>query len=400
MEFDPSRHTRSWSSFVDALAGADDLITGRADPESHLELAAGYRYLTRLLSAGATLCVEAADPDYPAFVRLVEPHTAWGIDNPDCLYLYAPVAGTRVYRIAGKLGGARLLDIQVMRGHFADAPDFGVISTANQHDLGLEPGTDFEIELIPRVDDARADTPLWLEPDAGFVLVRQYFADWDAETPAALEIEAADVVYPPPVTPARTEPRFDRYRRWMTSAARHWADLAAGFMQVGVNEMVFIDPGASAAGGGFAGLRYGFGNFTCGPDEAVVLEVDPPACRYWSFALADRWWQSLDYLNRQVSLNDAQAHLDADGKLRIVISHADPGAPNWLDASGFMEGSIAGRYLLADESPAPRLERIPVGDVEAYLPPGTPLLSPAQRSATIASRRRALLRRLGRGRGR
>ena len=46
---------------------------------------------------------------------------------------------------------------------------------------------------------------------------------------------------------------------------------------------------------------------------------------------ADDRFCTVDWVNRQSSLNDAQAHIDSDGRFRAVISQQDPGVPNWLD---------------------------------------------------------------------
>ena len=56
--------------------------------------------------------------------------------------------------------------------------------------------------------------------------------------------------------------------------------------------------------------------------------------------LSDPLWNSVDWLNRQSSLNAHQARLDGDGRLRAVIALEDPGVPNWLDPGGFDNGSV------------------------------------------------------------
>ena len=389
--------SETWEHFVEAVARAESLFDA-IPPAGDVEQAEGLMYLTRLLASGAAVCMEAADPDYPVFVRMVDVFTRWGIDNPDCLYSFAAVRGDAEYRISGRLGSARMLDIQVQSGHFADAPGFGVVSYATQNELtfgeaGEETG---EIDVLLTANDpADSVNTLALDDTAEFVLVRQYFGDWSSETPARFGIERIGASYPPPATDLPdAAARFVRYERWLTDAAAHWAELAAGFMSIPENSMVFIDPRASAAGGGFVGLAYGFGNVSCAPGEAVVVEFEPPDCAYWGFALGDRWWQSFDYLNRQVSLNDAQAQMDDDAKVRIVLSHDDHGVANWLDMSGHTEACLAGRYLLADSAPVPAMQRIRADDVMAVLPPDTPLLTPAERSGSILARRQALLGRL------
>jgi hypothetical protein len=54
-----------------------------------------------------------------------------------------------------------------------------------------------------------------------------------------------------------------------------------------------------------------------------------------------------------MSCNGHQAHVDDDGRVRVVIAHADPGVPNWLDTEGHATGSIFWRFFLAEERPGP-----------------------------------------------
>jgi hypothetical protein len=101
----------------------------------------------------------------------------------------------------------------------------------------------------------------------------------------------------------------------------------------------------------------------------------------------------MDFAERQTSLNGRQAQIDADGAFRGVIAHLDPGVPNWLDPAGYQRGTLALRFLLAQDAPRVELERLPLAQLAAKLPPGTPRVSPADRSASLERRRRAALRR-------
>ena len=73
-------------------------------------------------------------------------------------------------------------------------------------------------------------------------------------------------------------------------------------------------------------------------------------------------------MNRQSSLNDAQAHIDSDGKFRAVISRLDPGVPNWLDKADYPWGIIQMRWNLASEYPDPTIKKVPFAEVRDHLP--------------------------------
>jgi len=374
-----------WAEVCDALRRAERLVLA-SRPDTPAMRAEGWRYLTRYFAGGALLCVELADPDWPELQRMVDTTCSWGIDNPDCIYLYAAVRGDATYRLHGHRGSARHLDVQVSRGHFADAPDFGVIASVSHHDLAVGADGRFELVIGPDPPGGRG---LRTGPGAGWLLCRQYFLDWEAERPARLALEREGAVYPPlPLrTPAVAE-RLDRLVRWPKGGAAYFDGLARLCMDLPANSVRFIDPG-DAARGGLRDLAYGLGNFRCAPDEAVVLEVTPPACDYWSFALGNGYWESLDWSRRQTSLNAHQARLDADGVFRAVIAHADPGVPNWLDPQGHPEGTLFGRYLRTAAIPQPEMRVVPARRVRDALPVDTPEVTPAARSTALARRHRA-----------
>ena len=48
--------------------------------------------------------------------------------------------------------------------------------------------------------------------------------------------------------------------------------------------------------------------------------------------------QTADYLDRTVSLNDAQMELGEDRRYRVVIAHRDPGVPNWAGTPAVSHG--------------------------------------------------------------
>ena len=383
----------AWDALCDALKDARRLVLGEGVPDTPRDRAEGFRYLTRFLASGIAVCVEGADADHPAFGCLIAPTRKWGLDAPDCLYLYASVRGDASYRIHGTRGTANHIDIQVNHGHFAsgDIASWGTIDSTNG--LELEIGEDGSVEITLSAEE-RAGNQLRLAPNAEFVLVRQYFADWDAERPAELEIErvGAGVPVPGPRTD-QIAARLDRLVEWLERGGALWEQMSRGLLAMEPNTLVVHLPENSDERAGMAGQAYGMGNFRCAPGEAVVVEFAPPPCHHWSVSLANRYWESLDYATHQSSLNGHQATLDADGVFRGVIAHEDPSVPNWLDATGCECGSIAARFLLAQRAPVPKLCVVPLERLRAELPADTPRVGPDEREAILARRRAAVWRR-------
>ena len=379
----------AWQQLLETLAGASQLVLGPDVPHDARHRAEGFRYLTRLLASGLVTCVEFADADYPAFGRMVQPSMKWGLDCPDCLYLYATVRGDATYRIYGNRGSANHIDIQVNYGHFAsgDIGSWGTISSMNGLELESNTGGAFELLLG---GEQRAGNWLALAANAEFVLIRQYFNDWDQERPADLYIERIGAGYPaPPPTPEQMAARFARLQDWITKAGALWERMSKAALGMTPNSLNVYLPQDSDQRAGMRGQAYGIGNFVCATDQAVIVEFTPPACQHWSLSLANWYWESLDYATRQTSLNGHQAALDSDGVFRAVIAHSDPGVANWLDTSGLTTGTLTARFLLADAEPAIAFHVVPLADVASALP-GSPRIDAAARAQQIEARRRAV----------
>jgi len=148
-----------------------------------------------------------------------------------------------------------------------------------------------------------------------------------------------------------------------------------------------------------------------------------PPDGYWGIQLANSLWNTLDFANRQTSLNRAQAHVDTDGVFRAVISHSDPGIANWLDTLGHRQGAVLMRVQWsahrdtparslaetrddwmsgwaderpagapASELPAPSARVVAASDLDAMLPDGTPRVTPARRRGILDERLRQVTR--------
>jgi hypothetical protein len=104
--------------------------------------------------------------------------------------------------------------------------------------------------------------------------------------------------------------------------------------------------------------------------------------------------RSADWSERKTSINLAQAHIDADGRFRCVVSHRDPGVPNWLDTGGLAEGMLQYRWIWSNDNPLPTLPTLPTlprlafDVLGGHLPAATPQVCGADRAAELVVRRR------------
>jgi len=389
----PIMDGEAWASLCETLAQASQRVLGEGVPGAPRDRAEGFRYLARFLGAGIVSCVSHGDPDYPVFGRMIDYAMPWGLDNPDCLYLYASLRGGATYRISGNRGTANHIDIQVNFGHYAngDISTWGTIASMDGTQLRTDDAGDFELTV-----GGESDPGNWLasREDAEFLLVRQYFDDWESERPADLliEREGAEYPIPPPNTDAMAG-RLEKLQRWMDKGARLWEQMSRGFLSMDANSLVVHMPEAAGERSGMRGQAYGMGHFRCEPDQAVIVEFQPPGCVHWGVALANYYWECVEYASRQSSLNRSQATLDEDGVFRGVIAHSDPGVANWLDPGGHIEGTITARFLHAEAAPEVRFEVVPLASLGSALPASTPRLDPETRRERLGRRRRAVLRR-------
>jgi hypothetical protein len=148
--------------------------------------------------------------------------------------------------------------------------------------------------------------------------------------------------------------------------------------------------------GGLPQQAYYDGIHEIDDDEALIVETAlPERFRYWQILVADDRFCTVDWVNRQSSLNDVQARLDSDGRFRGVISRRDPGVPNWLDKADHPWGIIQMRLNRASDFPEATVTKVPVAEVREHLPADTPVVTPAAREEQLRTRREgAQLRRI------
>ncbi|MEI8359296.1 MAG: hypothetical protein WCH13_12515 [Deltaproteobacteria bacterium] len=377
-----------WREFLARLADLESLVAGEGVPATPQDRAEGFRYLLRFLGSGIHVALPGGDPDYPAFARMVENGMSWGLDNPDCNYSWARVRGDAVYRVAGHRGSACHLEFQVNTGHFGDGNvgRWRTVSSLNARELHGAPDGTFELIIggPPRDGNWMA-----LDPEASFLLLRQYLNDWECERPAEIAIERVGAEYPQPVvTTAEVAARFDELGTWLSAGARGWESMSRLILSMPPNAVTMMEPLTGHAG--LRGQSYGMGHFAVEPGWALVVEFEVPRCLMWSVQLSGWFWESMEFAGRQTSLNGSQAVVDRDGRFRGVIAHEDPGVHNWIDCEGHREGTIGIRYLFPEQVNQPTFAHVPVVDLGRVLPADTRRVSREERRTGIERRRRAV----------
>jgi len=345
----------AWSSFCRALEEAGKKVLDPRAGDDALDRVEGYRLLTRFVRYGFESFLEYADPLAPKLHCATHETIKIIHENPDSLYLGSPIDGRHPYRVWGRLGTASWMSFNVHAGAFG-AGGRGTAGVFDAKDLELGPDRSFELFL-----GGPEREPNWmpLPPDARSLVIRQNLADRAREVPSELHIERLDAEAPPsPLTPealGRGLVTTIAFLDAITEMALSWGS----FLEQAPNRFadaippaaeIFRDPN----------ILFHVAWFDLAEDEALVIDVVPPACDYWMFVVHNRWLESLDYRQHRITLNDRNAVLEADGSLRVIVAHEDPGHPNWLETAGHGHGTLGVRWVgsgVEDVVPTARVVR-------------------------------------------
>jgi hypothetical protein len=358
------------------------------------------QYLIQMLQAFGFSVYMAPRQRYPHFYShtIFLPFEAgFGAPCPDFLYRWTFLDGARTYRISGRLGTTRWLELQCQRGFWGDA-DQSHLGTWDFDDFEIGPDGRFEIIASPTKHDGN-----WIELDPAAanitMMLREAWYDWESEEGVEIHVECLDREAREHVALSQTE-----IERRLT---------AIGFLtKFSVDFFLELVDRVLEGGGGFnafwaenmAEMKHVGGNpravypkliFDIDEDEALICESEIPNARFWSVQVSDPWFQTVDYAYHQSSLNGRQARIDGDGKARIVLARRDPGVPNWIDPVDNRAGVLTWRWYLSDRHPMPSARKVKLSNLRAYLPDDTPCVTPEERAAIVSARARAVRRRFG-----
>jgi hypothetical protein len=383
---------RSYDQLVESLAKAGDFVEGHRWYGSEREQAEAYRHIMRILISSLE---ERGlnDAGFPYF-RVIRPRTKSGMDNSDQRYLAAALDGGSEYRVWGTRGSSRRLDFvlyeDVVQGRTLDA-----LSTDD-----LEVAEDGSFALIISPERQRGN---WLQSEAVplKLLVRQIHSDWASELPGEVHVDrlGQQPGDAPRMNASIMAQRLHAVAEDFSTRVRHWPEFSR--TRIAVAPANWLTPPVDTGDvGGLPGRLMVGGHFDLLEDEALIIKSYPNNARYQGIQLGHHWWESLDYADRQSSLTADQSTLSSDGAYYYVLAHRDPGVANWLDTEGFQRGVIFMRYdgmqpAIIPDGEEPSAQKVPFDEIRQQLPADEPHVSPRQRAAEIAIRRRHVQQRFG-----
>lgn len=392
---------KAWSDFTAGVSGLGGLVETSPMPRSEQAQAEGYRHLARMLSTYLTKELEGADPNFPRLSRGPGGSARIGWDNPDNIYISAPLRGDHTYRIRGNVGSVNFMSFNVYDGFVGKDGKGGVrsVGSINLDSLKTDADGNYELILSP---EPHPGNWIKLTPTAYILNVRKVFNDWATERQGPLEIVnlTTQGTYPEPLTEKRLAEQLQKAVVGITELRSFFNQNHARLFQKENPVNTVTTPSISGVGLGMDDPQnnVSVAQFKLAPDEALVLTVPAFNCVYNNIQLANLWWESLDYANHQSHLNGKMAGPDADGNTRYVISRQDPGTPNWLDTVGHEEGTLFMRWTQCSQAPA-RVESkvVKLSQVRSLLPRETPVVTAEQRKQAIDLRQGVFSRRLAGG---
>jgi hypothetical protein len=393
----------TWSEQIHALDGVVDnlLKIWRPDGPTEAEVQDMNKLALSILACGY-LCHVYTDNTRPVFMPLWNYACNQGGPNPDYVYLNAQVDSGGVYEITGYRGTTRFVEITEQE---TDMLGMGVFTQprtgpplSSTRDLDeLTIGADGSFRVILSAERPDGHTGDWwsLDPRTKRLLMRKCACDWNHEEDARVAINRLDRPGED-MTPEEIAGRFGNMAEWIEQMIHFDMHLVRYYREHhGLN--VLLKSKWIEGGGGLATRQaYYDGIHEITDDEALVVEFPVPSeCFYWQILVADDRFATVDWVNRQSSLNDAQAHVDPDGVFRAVVSKRDPGIWNWLDKADWPWGILQARFYRSNEFPEATVTKVPVADVMQHLPADTRVVTPAEREVQLRTRREgAQLRRI------
>ena len=366
----------AWRNWCQTLEEKGVAALQNLASEDEVDLAEGLRHLGRLSWVHLLGSVENKNPRDPYFWETLDPHLKMGGDNPQGLYLSAPINGTDTFRITGMPGSPAWLSVILRRslaGRQAGRDPFGNAAFSPQ--MTYEADGSFELYIGP---EPRGNNWIGSDEYSDAVLIRQFFGTPGETLPAKLKIENLSAPDHRP-SPLNVETMIAQ----LTRASATFASLLPSMQ----NELAKKQPNAFATdigdptskSGGVPGGNAVTARWELEPGQALLVEFAPPTpCAYWDVQVGNLWYESWDYRNFLSGLTYRQAHPNADGSITLVVSDRDPGVANWLETAYHRRGHIAIRWQLSEgHLPIPRCSVIDVADAAEKT--GLPAVGPEQR---------------------
>ena len=355
----------AWHELLTAFADFDELfLEGDRAVRGETAVSEGYRWLAALLGQSLDMTL-FADPVAPRFADLTTPFRQdrrLGGDNTDCYYSYAVIDPRRTYRVSGAPNDSEMYSLTVYNEPEPGAWPNKTVGLLYDQDMPLAGGR-FSCLLGPQRPHGYDGPFIELSEDAHGILTRDYHrnpaagrrVDWDIDV-----IDHAGL----PDAPDNSDDRVAAALRAALRGAQ--ATLAIAPLVLQERKSAELPDGQSLSHNVLAapyrtgGATYGYsmqdavyclGAFALDADEALIITVRHPQCRFWNLTLWNQFMAAFDSEYGRSGINGGSAVPNSDGSTTIVIARELLEHPNALSTKDHPEGLMAFRWFFAEDLP-------------------------------------------------
>jgi hypothetical protein len=350
----------AWDEFCDNLKVLGKQIAREETPSDPFNQAEGYRYLTRLVRNALEGVVEGGSPEFPV-MRSLGNMVKMGADNPDNIYLGGGIHGDYEYRISGNRGSVFYISFAAISGGYGTDGTMITDGFLDTEKLQFEPDGSFEIILSQREHPGNW---LPLTEKTRSLNIRQTFLDRSTERPALINIEPLNAQgKPPPYSAAKLYKHLQRVNANLQGTVKLFADWTDSLKE-NINTLPPADQAYCQSIGGDPNIFYFHAHWALAEDEALEIRAPRiPECQTWNFQLDNYWMESLDYRYHRITVNKHTASYEEDGSVVLYISSRDPGAGNWIDSAGHVDGTMCWRWIGTDDHPELETRVVKLADI-------------------------------------
>ncbi len=315
-------------------------------------------------------------------------------DNTDAIYRTAVIDGSRQYEMTGRFDPDRPATQLVIQFDAAD-----LVNPASMMDVNHNPPrmlsstlailTDRTMDVAPdgtfRISlggEGSGRNHVKLKPGVVIAGTRDILGDWTMR-PARLAVRQTGGPAAPAFAPLAPAAMRDQVLKDLPGYIEFWSHFPEIWMG-GLRPNKHSQPMGRTNGWGFvAGLR-----FELQPGEAMVVTTGIGGAKFTGFQLNDLWMIQPDARRYQVSLNNSQRVLNADGTATYVIAAEDPGLANWLDPAGVTSGFgiLRWQQVPADAKAEGLIREVKVVKLAEVAAMGLATVTPQERRRALARR--------------
>lgn len=375
---------RAWRDFCDTLAAAGEIVlreTPDGDPQDRVE---GFRYLTRMMLMANGRVIERRTPSTRGNrIGVIPPPLKGGIgvQSPNQDHIVQPVDSRFRYRITGTAG-----DVYTHLSAWSPPipPDVGAFDcglhaeshlerfnpnnaktphTACLSDLAAEDGSvDFVLSVEPP-DDGGA----WMSmaPTTRELMGRVVYDDRSVQSPPRLRIACLDEHdQPEPPDPADMAERLAVAGQLVLGLQSDYGAWTRDLL-TRENRTEFTREHYERIGGSPDDRHFEFGYWRVHEQMALVVEFEEMPAQHWNFQLCNHWMENLADYPAGKGYVDADNAVRSDGRVRIVVAHADPGVANWIRPDGRGHGVMGLRFVRPATEPQVTSRLVPLDELRA-----------------------------------